>query len=1346
MKILNKFKRGLAALLSLSVAASAVFVFHFPLLKAHADYPDIVEHDDHDGWMEFTLDENGNPPSGGGNYYLGDSVELDEAWKPAAGTVLCLNNSTISSKDGDYAILVESGSFTLCDCDSGTITSCVGVKVESGGEFNLCSGAIISGHKITNGNGGGVYVANGGVFNMYDGMISENLIKNGGNGAGVYVAAGGEFKMSGGEIYHNTISSNGDGGGVYNEGTFELSSGSATISSNTIGNDGNGAGVCNKNIFIMSDGLISENTAIYGDNTNNGGGVYNDGTFEMTGGEISGNEADDNGGGVYNKGTFTMNNSEISGNKTYAGAGGGVYVEKSSTMTVGGTAIIYDNDTDRIANNVYLATGAVINIDKFDVPNCNEEMIYVTAQAIEEAAEGTTIDNVPISGKNDENYRLFFGSDNREYYVGYGADNKLMLTTTDTDSDSYKETVEPINPGSSGSGDSSNSSDSGSTGDSGDSGNTEDTKHTHALCGDTSCTTHEPDTEWTEWNKNNELPKDKANYCLTVDVTLTDDSWKPADGARLCLNGHTITAKGNFPVITVTEDFDFALCDCKGTGTVTHESSKTGIGVTVKDKGEFTINSGKITDNEYGVYVEVGGEISGSTENVTGNTTNIYHETTTTPSTHTPHNNGEDWTEWTETTKLPDTAGHYYLSDNVTLTGTWEPKGNTYLCLNSYSIKMNGALSAISVTTGNNLTLCDCKDKGSVTHINGATGKGVKITGGSFTMNSGTITGNEYGVFVSGGTITVGGTAKIISNTDGNVYLSTDKTITVDGSLTIGANIGVTIEADPKNGDVAVTGTNNKNVTGYFTSDQNYYKADGENHVVMFSTTKPTEPDPPVTTTHNTHPICGDINCKARHNAPANTDGSWTAWESTTTLPSAPGYYYLKYNVTLTDTWNPTGDTYLCLNGKNITLANRNIGNVIAIGENDSLTLCDCAMYASGNKTASLATATTTATVNDIIADFGTIGGSSASGVKNDGEFYMYGGVITGNGASGVRNSSDFVMNGGVIIGNTATNGGGMYNSGTFTMYGGVIAGNDATNGGGVYNSGTALIEGRIFKNTADSHGGGVYQNGKFTVNNGAYIMLNTVNGKKNNVYLPSGKLITVGTGLSDNVGVTLEKTPTSTGSVKFTEASSSVSNTALNKIKSDSSSFTTKITTSSGKKTLSLVRTSDDDDDDTTHDWRIKSTLVSSSQVPSADRTAIINMLKTMPDWVIGAYYDVILYDDDVEVDEATSLLSVKLTVPASIRAQGRVFKVVRVHDGAATLLDDTDSEPNTVTVKSKLFSTYAIIYSVSGSSGGSSGSGSNGGYQNPAMGVENDIPLAGLACGFTALALAAPGKKLEK
>ncbi|MBR6566452.1 MAG: InlB B-repeat-containing protein [Spirochaetaceae bacterium] len=130
---------------------------------------------------------------------------------------------------------------------------------------------------VVNGFGGGVYIA-GGTLTMKTGSSIKNNTAND-QGGGVYIA-GGTFTMeTGSSINGNTASS--QGGGVFiNNGEFNMTGG--TINGNTVTN-GNGGGVFVKDTastFNMSGGTISGNTATQG------GGVYNDGTFNISGSAI----------------------------------------------------------------------------------------------------------------------------------------------------------------------------------------------------------------------------------------------------------------------------------------------------------------------------------------------------------------------------------------------------------------------------------------------------------------------------------------------------------------------------------------------------------------------------------------------------------------------------------------------------------------------------------------------------------------------------------------------------------------------------------------------------------------------------------------------------------------------------------------------------------------------------------------------------------------------------------------------------------------------------------------------------------------------------------------------------
>jgi hypothetical protein len=135
---------------------------------------------------------------------------------------------------------------------------------------------------------------NNGELVMNKGVTLQNNNNNASNNrsGGVYVQGGGTFTMNGGTISGN--SSYSSGGGVYvdTNGTFTMKDG--TIGDNSTG--GNGGGVyVDGGTFTMSGGKISGNDAST-DRGYGGGGVYvyTGGTFRMAGGTIYGYDDEDN--------------------------------------------------------------------------------------------------------------------------------------------------------------------------------------------------------------------------------------------------------------------------------------------------------------------------------------------------------------------------------------------------------------------------------------------------------------------------------------------------------------------------------------------------------------------------------------------------------------------------------------------------------------------------------------------------------------------------------------------------------------------------------------------------------------------------------------------------------------------------------------------------------------------------------------------------------------------------------------------------------------------------------------------------------------------------------------------
>jgi hypothetical protein len=176
-------------------------------------------------------------------------------------------------------------------------------------------------------------------FTMLGGEISGNRGTD--EGGGVRMGSNTVFDMRGGKIRNNSVfpalyyQTYASGGGVLvSGGTFNMSGGEISGNTGTYGagifSDSPGA------IINMSGGRIS---------SNNGAGVQiNRGTFTMTGGKINGNSA----GGIdyYHtegySGTFNMSGGFISGN-TYNRGGGGVHFSRSGDC--------FNMSGGRISNN-----------------------------------------------------------------------------------------------------------------------------------------------------------------------------------------------------------------------------------------------------------------------------------------------------------------------------------------------------------------------------------------------------------------------------------------------------------------------------------------------------------------------------------------------------------------------------------------------------------------------------------------------------------------------------------------------------------------------------------------------------------------------------------------------------------------------------------------------------------------------------------------------------------------------------------------------------------------------------------------------------------------------------------
>jgi hypothetical protein len=105
---------------------------------------------------------------------------------------------------------------------------------------------------------------------------------------------------------------------------------------------------------------------------------------------------------------------------------------------------------------------------------------------------------------------------------------------------------------------------------------------------------------------------------------------------------------------------------------------------------------------------------------------------------------------------------------------------------------------------------------------------------------------------------------------------------------------------------------------------------------------------------------------------------------------------------------------------------------------------------------------------------------------------------------------------------------------------------------------------------------------------------------------------------------------------------------------------------------------------------------------VSAASKDAIA---KALGDKKLGMYLDVSLFKKvgDAEAQALTQLnkkITITMKVPTELlpesEAQGRVYYIVRTHNGTVDLLDTTfDAKAGTITFETDRFSDYAIAYS---------------------------------------------------
>lgn len=252
-----------------------------------------------------------------------------------------------------------------------------------------------------------------------------------------------------------------------------------------------------------------------------------------------------------------------------------------------------------------------------------------------------------------------------------------------------------------------------------------------------------------------------------------------------------------------------------------------------------------------------------------------------------------------------------------------------------------------------------------------------------------------------------------------------------------------------------------------------------------------------------------------------------------------------------------SGTKTLDLNGHKIDAShNDKMGSIISVENNSELTIMDGddGGAITGCKNAQISD-TRGGGVRVIEGTLNLLGGTISNNSANNGggvyvkngTFNMEGGSITGNGVNssvgfggGVYVADgNFTMTGGSITNNTAMAGAGVSFLGstesTFNMMGGTISNNSADNGGGGVlvgiNVTMSMSGGTISNNKATENGGGVYSMGSINLGGTAQVTGNTVNSVSNNIYLQTGRILTIRENVDApedgmNIGVTTEEIP----------------------------------------------------------------------------------------------------------------------------------------------------------------------------------------------------------------------------
>lgn len=618
------------------------------------------------------------------------------------------------------------------------------------------------------------------------------------------------------------------------------------------------------------------------------------------------------------------------------------------------------------------------------------------------------------------------------------------------------------------------------------------------------------------------LPTTSGNYYLSEDMELTAVAEiASAQEIVLCLNGKTVDCTATKRAYRLCKGANLTICDCTAetkdgvyTAGRIKKATNTAIMIGTETPGAIlNIHDGIFEDNTISgagaVIVAQGGSKvnihnGAFLNNKAGTNAGAIYANNTTVKVYGGTFSGNS---------AKSAGGVFYVSN-----------GN--LQLHGGTIRENTAAHGGAVFVQNN--------------------SGIVLNGVTITENTAATRGGGID-YTGNGTLTVGGTTKIIDNKVGeqanNIVLVNGRKLQLDEAsapLQTGAEIGVSVctwgsdnVPDYSMGASTVFATNatQEDADQYFKVDRvgTGHSVQLKNETLRFALPKEEHP------VENYH-----------------TEETWTEWTQTTTLPTISGHYYLTGDVDVTVaagvTVNTQQNIVLCLNGYTVTGANR----IYRLSKGANVTICDCTSYYNESGEFIAGKLVPGTSEGGAIGLFGDGANETASTLTLKNILIDGTGKQNANGGAiqlGYAGANVVIED--CIIRNCTTTGRGgaiQNHSGVLKITNSLLTDNTAKYGGAVMvqnNSQTTLTDVTITDNTASVYGGGI--NSELTANGtgflkveGNTVIQNNFNSKtkhdSNVNLLNQARRVTIGAlGENASVGIIAEKSTDSSDLVTVT-------------------------------------------------------------------------------------------------------------------------------------------------------------------------------------------------------------------